>query len=205
MKRTTRWLLIVVAAAVGTAGAAVVAYNSVGASRLPVIQPAPDFELVNQAGRPIRLYGLGDKVKLLGFIYVRCHVAAQCPMTTRNFSDAQALIAKAGAADRTVFISVTFDPSADSPATLKGYGELNGADFGNWHFLTGDQAAIDKVCEAYSFIHEQSDPASEIPDIRHSLLAYLIDKENRIRRVYFANAWKPEDVVRDMQALIDER
>ncbi len=200
VSRTWRMAVAVIVVAVAGIGAAV--YHRGATDPLPIMEAAPDFELLNQEGHPVRLSQLEGKVKLLTFIYVRCSVATQCPLTTQNFRGVQERMEQAGAADRTVFLSVTFDPNSDSPATLKGYGELYGADFGNWHFLTADEPTIDQICHNYSIIHERTVPNE--PDIRHSVLAYLIDGQNRIRRVYFANSWKPETAADDLLALLKE-
>jgi len=200
MTRLARIVLVatICLAAAGVAVAIALRPRQTG-DELPVLEAAPDFELVNQAGQSVRLSGFEDKVKVLCFMYVRCHIVTQCPLTTKNLKALQEML-NAGVRDRVRFLSLSFDPESDSPAALKKYGELYGADFGNWDFLTGDKTEVDRVCDTYQIIHEKQDDGS--PVIRHSVITFLIDEENNVRRMYFANAWKPEDVVRDVLALL---
>lgn len=172
--------------------------------RFPVSQRAPDFELTNQDGIKVRLADLAGRIKLLSFIYVRCHLPSVCPATTRHFRQVQELLG-ADLSNRVTLITITFDPEWDSGGMLKRYGEIYGADLGNWQFLTGSKAEVDKVCEAYGFIHEASPEVEGDPTIRHSAITYLIDGENRIRQQYFANAWDPAAVVGDIRGLLRRR
>ena len=167
-------------------------------NELPVLGEAPGFELINQDGEKVRFDSFNGKVKVMSFIYARCHMANRCPLTTKNFKIIQeSLDDKYG--DNTVILSITFDPESDTPGTLKRYGELYGAVFTNWHFLTGTKKDIDRLCEQYEIIHEEQ----EGPSIRHSLITFLVDQNNNIRKMYFANAWKPEEVISDVIALLD--
>jgi protein SCO1/2 len=202
--KTHGWLLL-------SAGTLILLGGSYWATRavlrhepsLPMIQQAPDFELINQDRQPVRLSQLRGRVKLLAFFYVRCSEPTRCPLTTRKFRAVQERIAQAGVSDRVTFLSITFDPEFDTPVILKAYAERYGAQLSNWHFLTGDKSTVNKVCADYEVIHEAAEPAGL--SIRHSVVAYLIDAENRVRRLYFASAWDPDEVATDMVALLGSK
>jgi protein SCO1/2 len=165
---------------------------------MPIIDKAPGFELVNQDGQTVLFDELAGKVKVMSFIYARCHDARLCPLTTKNFRRIQESL-DGDYGKNLVILSITFDPESDTPEALKRYGELYGADLSNWHFLTGSREDIDSLCGQYEIIHEKiADPL-----IRHSLITFLVDQNNNIRKMYFANAWKPEEVVNDVIALLD--
>jgi protein SCO1/2 len=165
---------------------------------LPIMEKAPGFELVNQHGETVRLDQLAGKIKVMSFIYARCHEAVRCPLTTKNFRKIQESLDDEYGRN-TVILSITFDPESDTPGALKKYGELYGADFGNWHFLTGAKEDIDRLCEQYEIVHDKL----EGPSIRHSLITFLVDQNDNIRKMYFANAWKPQEVINDVIALLD--
>lgn len=201
MNSKFRPLLIAIAGSfilAGTVAAFYMQKNDRG--ELPVIEPSPDFTLVNQDNETVQLSQFTGKVKVLSFIYVKCHMASRCPLTTKNFCAMQKLL-KDQQQDKTVFLSITFDPDSDTPGTMKRYAELYGADFSNWHFLTGSKKDIDAVCAAYQFIHEKQ--REDSPAIRHSLITFLIDQNNDVRKMYFANTWKPEEVVSDVLTLLN--
>ncbi|MBI2439956.1 MAG: SCO family protein [Lentisphaerae bacterium] len=163
---------------------------------LPVIQPAPDFDLVNQDNERVRLSDLRGKLKVVSFFYVCCAVAEQCPLTTKNLKAVQAALPAAQKKD-VVFLMITFDPVADTPGAIKKYGELYGTPKENWHFLTGSNEVIDQLCGQYQIIHERQEDLT----IRHSLVTFLIDQDNNIRKMYFANAFTPEQVCADLGSL----
>ncbi|MBI2437529.1 MAG: SCO family protein, partial [Lentisphaerae bacterium] len=165
---------------------------------LPIIQRAPDFELLNQENKDVRLSDLRGKVKLLSFFYVCCAAADQCPLTTKKLMAAQALLPEARKKD-VVFLMITFDPALDTPGALKKYGELYGVPRTNWHFLTGSNEVIDRLCSEYQIIHEQQADRT----IRHSLVTFLVDQDNNIRKMYFANTWTPEQLCADTGSLLE--
>jgi protein SCO1 len=165
---------------------------------LPVIEKAADFKLINQDNQEITLSQFLGRVKVVTFIYVRCHQASVCPLTTKNLKKLQDSL-EGGLDKNTVIFSISFDPESDTPAMLKKYAQLYGVDFNNWHFLTGDKAAIEKACQDYKFI---ADKNKEDDTFRHSAITFLIDQNNNIRKIYFSNQWAPEEIKQDITALL---
>ena len=169
-----------------------------GEKQFPVIDKASDFELVNQNNEEIWLNQFLGKVVVLSFIYIKCPMPKMCPLTTKNFRRLQESL-EDELSKNVVLLLITFDPDSDTPGALKKYGEMYGADFRNWHFLTGTKQAIDKVCDDYGIIHERQENGL----IRHSVILYLVDQEQNVRKMYIANKWKPEEIKKDIMTLID--
>ncbi len=165
---------------------------------LPAIGKAPDFELVNQDNETVRLSQLSDKAVVMSFIYIKCPMANMCPLTTKNFRRLQESLGDE-LGKKVMLLLVTFDPESDVPGALKKYGQLYGADFSNWSFLTGTKEVIDKVCDDYGIIREVQ--AGGV--IRHSMMTFLIDKKANKRKIYIGNTWDPEDVKESLVTLID--
>lgn len=95
----------------------------------------PDVPLVTHHGKPVRFYSdlLKDKIVAINMMYADCD--GVCPTITMNIARAQKLLRARTRHD--VFIySITVKPEEDTPAKLKSYAEMHGAD-GNWLFLTG--------------------------------------------------------------------
>jgi len=83
----------------------------------------PDFALRNQDGRTIHLRQFRGKALLITFIYTRCPFPNFCPLVSRNFATInKALAANAKLNGKTQLLSVSLDPSYDTPARLKAYG-----------------------------------------------------------------------------------
>ena len=195
------WTLLITAA-VATLCAAViflVVRRPAGSEEYSVIRKAQDFELTNQNSETIRFGSFSDKVKVMTFLYVKCPMPNMCPLTIKNFRRLQESLEEYN--KDTVLLSITFDPEVDTPGMLKKYGQMYWADFDNWHFLTGSKQTIDKVCEDYGIIHERQEDGT----IRHSVITYLVDQRNNIRKIYIANEWKPEDIREDVITLISEK
>lgn len=172
--------------------------DSGGRPELPVLERAGDFALVDQEQRVVRLTDFPDRAKILSFFYVRCNNARACPMTTRHFRRLQKVLGEE-LNRQTVLLMVTLDPQADTSGMLKKYGELYGADFRNWHFLTGTPEQIAAVCDQYQVIAERQPDGS----LRHSVITFLIDRQDRLRRMYVANAWQPEELRDDLLAVLN--
>lgn len=164
---------------------------------LPVLKKASDFELINQDGEKVRLSQFQESVKFISFIYIRCSMARMCPLTTKNFRRLQKLFGE-DQAQKVALMLITFDPEFDTPGALKKYGEMYEADFSHWNFLTGSEEEIDAVCENYEIIHEKQEDGM----FRHSVMAYLIDKQNNIRKIYIGNDWDPLSVKLDILSLL---
>ncbi len=152
------------------------------------LKPAPDFTLINQENTPIQLSELAGTIKVLTFIYTSCQMPNMCPLMTKNFREIQKSLGNDN--NKVVFLMITFDPEVDIPGILKKYGQMYMADFANWHFLTGDPQTIDTVCDAYGIINEKQESGI----IRHSMMTYIIDRDNNIAKMYVGNEWKPEDI-----------
>jgi protein SCO1/2 len=100
-----------------------------------------DVVLVNQDGEKMRLYSdlLKDKVVIIDFFFATCQ--GSCLPLNRNLQKVQeALGEQVGKAVHIISISV--DPTVDTPAKLKEYAKKLDAKRG-WYFLTGDKANVD--------------------------------------------------------------
>ncbi|MNZ86051.1 hypothetical protein D3C78_1048620 [compost metagenome] len=102
-----------------------------------------DTLLLDQDGREVRFYSdvLAGRVVLLNVIFTRCEDA--CPLITRKLREVREALGKD--AGRVHFISLSSDPTNDSPQALKAYARKQGADDPNWTFLTGPKEQMDVV------------------------------------------------------------
>ncbi len=197
----------------------------------PVVKKAPNFELINQDSEKISLDQFPGKLKVLSFFYVGCTAENGCSLTTNNFMNLQGLLGEE-LSKKTVLLLITVNPENDIPEILKEYGELYGADFSNWHFLTGDSQVVEKVLDDYDIVIEKQEQEDEdqvsdngFPtvvgafsginlihgddeddevDILHSMLTFLIDQNNNVRQVYISNMREPEGIKKDIITLLDE-
>jgi len=155
------------------------------------VAPAPDFRLVDPAGRAVTLADYRGRPVLVFFGYTRC--TDFCPLTLDRLSRAvRELGPKAGGAR---IVLVTVDPAHDTPAALAGYVARFG---GRVEGLTGDPAALAAAWRAYSVhvapgvappaamehgAHPASPSSALTPEVAHSGVVYGIDRNGALRVV----------------------
>lgn len=111
------------------------------AEQSPAQQYFTDVTLVNQDGRPMRLYSdlLKGKVVVIDFFFATCQ--GSCLPMNRNLQKVQDSLGDRVGKD-VYLISISVDPAVDTPASLKEYAKKLGAKPG-WYFLTGEKASVE--------------------------------------------------------------
>ncbi len=102
--------------------------RQVAVSRHPV--PVPPVMLENQAGARFKLSALRGKWVVVDFVYTRCE--DQCSVLDADFARLQESLAKPIAADRLRLLSITFDPTRDTPSELTAYLQRFGGRSPGW-------------------------------------------------------------------------
>lgn len=165
--------------------------------RLPTVGAAPAFVLINQSGERVGLAELRGSVVAVTFIYATCRDT--CPILTSKMVLLQRALG--GEFGRSVrFASITVEPEVDSPAVLKAYAEAHGADLSGWSFLTGSPAEIQSVVRQYGAFAKRIRPG----DVDHLFLTSLIDRKGMVRVQYLGYRFEPDEMLRDVRALLRE-
>ena len=100
--------------------------------------------LRTQDNQEVRFYDdlIRGKQAVINLMYADCHGA--CPRVTsvlkRTYNDLKARMGK-----DLFFYSISVKPQDDTPAALKHYAKMRGADLPGWYFLTGDQYDIETI------------------------------------------------------------
>src|SRR4029079_7915635 len=108
----------------------------------------PDFTLTDQKKQKVSLSQLRGRVVALNFVYTSCALPNFCLRLANNFNALQKRFDKRLGKDL-VLLTVTFDPVHDTPEVLLKYGEQWKANAATWHFLTGDEADVQRVCRMF--------------------------------------------------------
>jgi protein SCO1 len=109
----------------------------IAVSRHPV--PVPPVVLENQAGDRFSLAVLRGKWVIVDFIYTRCQ--DQCEVLDANFARLESMLAKPIAANHLQLLSISFDPTRDTPAELAAYLERFGGRSAGWQVARPVEAA----------------------------------------------------------------
>lgn len=160
-------------------------------------EPLPNFRLIDQDTQPFRLGALGDGYVLMGFIFTHCQVAQACPLTTARMVEVQRLWATLPAearapAGRLHLLSLTLDPTRDTPAALKGYAQRWGADLSSWTFATGPHRLMEEALPSLFNVVALPEPGGAID---HTVKVALLEPGLVLLETWKDDTFSPRAVV----------
>lgn len=161
----------------------------------------PEFSLTESSGEPASRTDLLGKVWIASFIFTRC--AEECPAMMRAEVKLQRQLP---VRDDLKLVSFSVDPEYDTPARLRAYAEMFGADRSRWWFLTGDKTLIYRLAiEGFRLSTMEADLENEVP-ILHSSKLVLVDRRGLIRGYYDSmDEEELRQLARDARRLLAER
>jgi len=178
-----------------------------GTYRLQRIQKSPDGELLDASGRALRLSALTrGKITLLTFFYSGCDDALGCPFARGLMSALrERILSDAELRSEVRFVSISFDPSQDTPDRLRHYaGSLSDDPRFEWRFLTASSAArLQPVLDGFGqdLRVRLDDRGRAVRTFNHMLKLFLIDAGGTVREIYALDFLHLEVMVNDMRTL----
>jgi protein SCO1/2 len=167
-------------------------------------QAVPDFKFLNQSGKTISVDQFRGKALLVTFIYTRCPLPDYCIRMSRNFATIQKqLAADPRLSQQTHLLSISFDPTYDTPKVLRAYGlaytgELGNDAFAHWDFAVPPASELNIVDEFFD-VGVSAGPGQTLT---HSLSTAVIAPDGTIFRWYPNNDWDPAAVLSDMKQAV---
>ena len=106
----------------------------------------PDIRLLDQTGKAVNFYSdlVQDKVVAMNFIFTTCTTI--CPPMGANFARLQKELGERAGRD-VQLISVSVDPTTDTPQRLQAWAQRFGAGPG-WTLVTGPKPEVDRLLKA---------------------------------------------------------
>jgi protein SCO1/2 len=165
--------------------------------------PLPDVALVDQDDKPFRLARFKGRLLLVTFSFTRCPLPDYCPLMMKHF----AALEKATADDpapslkNARLLTVSIDPTYDTPARLREYGAKHATGdgpanrFSRWNLATGTVGDVKKLAGFFGLDYYDGDNR-----IIHSLRTAIVDPDGRVVKVFEGNEWTVEDVMRELRA-----
>jgi len=154
---------------------------------------APPFELADADGDIVRLADFSDKIVVLNFVFASC--TDVCPLHSALIAELQAGVNASPMKDMVQFVTVTTDPSVDTPEVLRAYGAAHGLDPHNWTFLTTapgqPEDATRKLAEAYDM---RFDPLAGGQQM-HGVATHVIDRGGRFAAKFHGLRFDPVNLV----------
>jgi protein SCO1 len=180
-----------------SAGADVAATTLKEMQRVQPGETVPDFALLDQNGRTVRLKALRGKAVLLTFIYTRCPLPNYCPLMSKNFASLQERLEKQFPG-KFQLLSVSIDPEFDRPEVLKNYASRWSKSEQNWTYGTGTREQTDAVGALFGLVQERAGGL-----INHDLRTALIAPDGKLVHVWKSNVWTPYEVQRRVQEVLN--
>lgn len=180
-----------------------------GTYTLPVLKPAADGAVLGSDGKPVRLHDLANgRITILSFIYTRCTDPRACLRASGVLKQLQQLmLTEPAVASNVLLLTLSFDPTHDTPEVMSRYGSVfnrkqGGAD---WLFLTtANRDQLAPLLDRYGQQVDGARPGSANGPYNHPLRVYLIDRQKHIRNIYSYGLLDPRLVMTDVRTLLME-
>ena len=163
----------------------------------------PDYALVNQDGKELRIHNYRGKALLLTFIYTRCPLPEYCTLMSNNFEEIDSQLKQQPEVyEKTHLLSISIDPDYDTPKVLRSYGaahteRYSDETFSHWEFASGTKDQVKGIAQFFGLRY-----FAENDQIIHGLRTVIIAPDGKVSKVYRGNDWKPDEVVKDLQTAV---
>ena len=143
----------------------------------------PQFSFIERDGRRVTLSDLKGKVWIVNFIYTNC--PDTCPIQSAQMRQIQEDFQH----EKDLrLVSITVDPTRDTPEVLSEYAKRFGAKSARWLFLTGDKETIYKFAQEGFHLGAVEIPHETRPESgathTHSPRFVVVDRSGQIRGYY---------------------
>jgi cytochrome oxidase Cu insertion factor (SCO1/SenC/PrrC family) len=178
-----------------------------GSYTLQNIQRVADAVLLDSTGGAVRLSALTrGKITLLTFFYTYCADPLGCPFAHTTLADLRDRVrADRGLAGRVRFVSVSLDPTHDTPAAIASYRQGFNIDPAfEWRFLTARRVpelipVLDDFGQDVSVDLDENGRATRT--LHHMLKMFLIDARGEVREIYSLAFLQPQVMFNDIKTL----
>lgn len=174
---------------------------------LPVIGTAADGEVLTSNNQPKHLHELmGDKLVLLSFIYATCSDVNGCPLATQVLHKISRQLQKQPElAAKLRLLTLSFNPTHDTPEMMQHYGAGFKTGEFDWQFLTTrDEQTLQPILDAYQQNVQKvfDDKGQFTGTFSHLLRVYLIDTDKQVRNIYSVDFLHADTVINDIKTLL---
>jgi protein SCO1/2 len=139
-----------------------------------------DMVFTNELNQAVRWRDFDGQAIGLTFLFTRCPVPDYCPRLAKNFAAAtRKLQARPDAPTNWRLLALTIDPAFDTPAVLRGYATLHGADSNRWSLLVTSKENTLRIARLFGLIYE---PAAGT--IEHDFRTVIVDAAGGVQAVW---------------------
>lgn len=181
-----------------------------GSYTLPRLFVAPDGEVLGVDGRRLRLARvLAGRISVVSFIYTYCRDPIGCPLAWRMLDEVHAALSRdAALARQTQLVTISFDPSHDTPEQMRRYGgeRVDDPRVRWWFLTTASVARLLPLLEGFGQDVSVEVDARGRPTrtLNHLLKVFTVDARRQVREVYSVATLAPQAIVNDLRTLVLE-
>lgn len=179
-----------------------------GSYSLPSLGKAANGALIDSQNTRTTLHDLYDnKIIVLSFVYTSCPDVNGCPLATFVLSQVQRLLSEDAQLTEDVrLVTVSFDPTNDSPDVMANYGNNFRRNQVDWRFLTaGSEESLEPILNDYdqAVIRDRDADGIRIGTMSHILRVFLIDQQKNIRNIYSPSYLHPATLLADIRTVTE--
>lgn len=179
-----------------------------GSYELPPLGEAANGIVLDSTGKRVNLHDLFENnVVVLSFIYTRCNDVNGCPLATHVLKDVQDRAMSSGLSGMIRLVSLSFDPSHDTPEVMKTYASHFKNSGFDWRFVTcRSEDELEPILKSYDqwVLRDRDAEGNDLGTISHILRVFLIDTHKRIRNIYSISFLHADTVISDIKTLLME-
>jgi len=167
---------------------------------LPVKGQFPDVKLVNYDSKDFHFSDLKGKVIVVSYIYTNCPDI--CHLTTKKLNQFKKNLNN-NLRKKVELVSITFDPTRDTPDVLKHQVHMMGLDMDNWYFVTGRRDLVYKTIEVAGInpiVDEMK--SNDKYTFNHRDRISLVDQKGQIRKHYKGSNFDEAELTKDIKSLL---
>ncbi|HYL74003.1 MAG TPA: SCO family protein [Bryobacteraceae bacterium] len=153
--------------------------------KVAIGEPMPDFTLLDQDGRAVKLSQLRGQLVAVDFIYTRCPLPDVCPRLSANFARLQKRFG-----GKMTLLSITLDPEYDTPSVLTDYAHRWRADPNTWLFLTGPADDVRKVAGHFGVVYWPEEGT-----LTHTSSTAIIDRNGRLAALVEGSSFSSQQLI----------
>jgi len=180
--------------------------------RLERVMRAPDGALLDTEGHGHRLHALlRGRLSVVSFVYTYCRDPEGCPRAWSALAALQTSLRNdAALAGRAQIVSISFDPTHDTPEAMRTLAGDRATDPAvRWRFLTAPSVpALLPLLDGFGQDVSVETDASGRPTrtLNHLLRLFLVDAQLQVREIYSVATLDPAALMNDLRTLdLEER
>jgi len=169
--------------------------DALATSQAAIGQLLGSHQFQNTHGQPVDLNDYRGKPLVISLIFTSCYHI--CPATTQHLAKVVRKARSALGDDSFSVVTLGFDAPNDTPDAMRVFAAQQSVNLPDWAFLSGEQAAIDRLAEKLGFQYFPTPSGFD-----HLIQSTIIDAEGRIFRQVYGIQFDTPHLIEPLKVLV---